>query len=99
MNFSLNAGENISILAVDAEDASHRIYQLGVEAVNIVPNQPWLTAITVRLHNDMGDLGDVLIRVTARGVSSNRVRLAIGHVGGGPPDDSGAAPTPGRQPN
>ena len=99
MNFSLNAGENISILTADAEDASHRIYQLGVEAVNIVPNQPWLTAITVRLHNDMGDLGDVLIRVAARGVFSNRVRLAIGHVGSGPPDDSGAAPTPGRQPN
>jgi YD repeat-containing protein len=97
MNFSLNAGENISVLTADAEDASHRIYPLTVEAVNIVPNQPWLTAITVRLHDDMRDLGDVLIRVTARGVFSNRVRLAIGHLGGGPADDSGAVPTPGRQ--
>src|SRR5207237_1412474 len=26
---------------------------------------------------------------------SNRVRLAIGHIGGGPPDDAGAVPTPG----
>lgn len=99
MNFSLNAGENLSILAVDAEDASHRIYSLGVEAVSFVPNQPWLTAITVRLHDDMRDLGDVLIRVTARGVFSNRVRLAIGHLGDGPADDSGAVPTPGRQLN
>jgi hypothetical protein len=97
MNFSLNAGENISILAADAEDASHRIYPLTVEAVNIVPNQPWLTALTVRLHDDMVDLGDVLIRVSARGVFSNRVRLAIGHLGGGPPDDPGAVPTPGKQ--
>jgi YD repeat-containing protein len=99
MNFSLNAGENISILAVDAEDASHCFYPLSVEAVSLVPNQPWLTAITVRLHDDMRDLGDVLIRVTARGVFSNRVRLAIGRIGGGPTDDSGAVPTPGRQPN
>lgn len=99
MNFSLNPGENLSILAVDAEDASHRIYPLTVEAVNTVPNQPWLTAITVRLHDDMRDLGDVLIRMTARGVFSNRVRLAIGHLGGGPADDPGAVPTPGRQLN
>jgi hypothetical protein len=47
----------------------------------------------------MRDLGDVLIRVTARGVLSNRVRLAIGHIGGGPVDDPGAVPTPGRQLN
>jgi YD repeat-containing protein len=99
MNFSLNVGENISILTADAEDAAHRIYPLAIEAVNIVPDQPWLTAITVRLHDDMRDLGDVLIRVTARGVLSNRVRLAIGHIGGGPVDDPGAVPTPGRQLN
>ena len=30
-----------------------------------------------------------------RGMASNRVRIGIGHVGDGPPDDSGAVPTPG----
>src|SRR5207245_10009525 len=30
-----------------------------------------------------------------RSVSSNRVRIGIGHLGDGPPDDQGAVPTPG----
>src|SRR5262249_24882636 len=37
----------------------------------------------------------VLVRIKYHGVSSNRVRVGIGHVGDGPPDDPGAAPTPG----
>src|SRR2546423_15543202 len=43
----------------------------------------------------MGDLGDVLIRISYQGLNSNRVRVGVGHVGDGPPDDSGAVPTPG----
>jgi len=43
----------------------------------------------------MDDLGDVLVRVSYKGLSSNRVRVAIGHAGGGPADDEGAVPTPG----
>ena len=35
-------------------------------------------------QDDIGDVGDVLIRVTYHGISSNRVRVAIGHIGGGP---------------
>ncbi len=43
----------------------------------------------------MGDIGDVLVGITYRGVASNRVRVGMGHIGGGPPDDPGAVPTPG----
>src|SRR5437879_6632299 len=43
----------------------------------------------------MTDLGDVLVRIYYHGTASNRVRVAIGHIGGGPPDDLGAVPTPG----
>src|SRR5258705_2664092 len=35
----------------------------------------------------MGDLADVLVRVSNRSVSSNRARIAIGHLAGGPADD------------
>ena len=46
--------------------------------------QPWLFAITLRLDDSMTDaLGDVLVRVSLHGVSSNRVRLSIGQSGGG----------------
>jgi len=98
MNLELMPGENVSIVTADAEDASHRIYPLTVESVGRVPGSYWLSNVIIRLNDEMGDPGDVLVRVSLRGVSSNRVRLAIGHAGGGPLDDSGAVPTPGREP-
>ena len=58
-------------------------------------NNPWATAITLRLNDELGDVGDVLVRITYAGSSSNRVRVGIGHVGDGPPDDQNAVPTPG----
>ncbi len=47
-------------------------------------SQGWLFAVTLRLDDAMTDaLGDVLVRVSLHGVSSNRVRLSIGQTGGG----------------
>jgi uncharacterized protein (DUF1800 family) len=48
----------------------------------------------VRLPDDLGDVGDVLLRINSHGLASNRVRIAIGHSGGGPTDDPGAVATP-----
>lgn len=95
MNLRLQAGENASAVTADAEDASHTIYPLIVEQVDGVPNQPWATSIVVRLSDSLPEAGDVLVRIKYRGVESNRVRLGIGHVGDGPPDDLNAVPTPG----
>lgn len=94
-NLKLQAGEGPDVVSADAEDGSHRLYALTVEYVGPVPGQPWATSVVVCLDNQMGDLGDVLMRIKYHGVSSNRVRVGIGHVGDGPPDDPGAVPTPG----
>lgn len=88
-------GATADAVTADAEDASHRIYSLSVEHVGLVPDHEWATAVIVKLHPEMGDLGDVLVRIYYRGVASNRVRVGIGHVGDGPEDDAGAVPTPG----
>src|SRR5262249_22723356 len=40
------------------------------------------------------DDGDVLLQLTWRGLGSNRVRLGLGRIGGGPADDQDAKPTP-----
>jgi uncharacterized protein GlcG (DUF336 family) len=95
MNLSLQIGDTPDSVSVSAEDFAHRIYQLPVEYVGSVPNQPWATSLVVRLSDGMSELGDVLVRITYRGLSSNRVRVAMGHIGGGLPDDEGAVPTPG----
>ncbi|HEY8185143.1 MAG TPA: heme-binding protein [Pyrinomonadaceae bacterium] len=95
MNLILQTGDTASSVSVSAEDFAHHIYQLPVEHVGSVPDQPWATSIVVRLSQDLDDLGDLLVRVSYRGLSSNRVRVAMGHIGGGLPDDEGAVPTPG----
>ncbi|HWN11843.1 MAG TPA: heme-binding protein [Pyrinomonadaceae bacterium] len=95
MHLTLQAGDTASALTVEAEDAAHNIYPLTVEYAGPVPNQPWATSLVVKLPAGMDDLGDVLVRLTYKNVSSNRVRFGIGHVGGGLPDDEGAVPTPG----
>ena len=41
----------------------------------------------VRLHDDLGDAGDVLVGINVHGMNSNRVRIGIDHVGARPPDD------------
>lgn len=95
MNLELEPGELSSAVVARAEDASNQSYLLPVEYVGPTPGQPWATSIIVKLDPAMSDLGDVLVGITYRGVSSNRVRIGIGHIGGGPPDDPDAVPTPG----
>ena len=94
-NLKLAQGEGPEAVSADAEDASHNIYQLKVEHVGPVPEQSWATAVVVKLEDQMDDLGDVLVRIHYKGNASNRVRVGIGHIGGGPPDDPGAVATPG----
>jgi hypothetical protein len=91
-NLSLLPGENVT---ASAEDGNHIQYPLTVEYVGSVPNLSGVTAVTVRLHDSLGDVGDVLVGITVHGLTSNRVRIGIGHVGDGPPDDVPVAqPTP-----
>jgi uncharacterized protein GlcG (DUF336 family) len=94
-NLRLQDNEGFSAVTADAEDEAHNIFPLEVEYVGAVPAQNWATAVILKLNVKMADAGDVLVRIYYRGVASNRVRVGIGHLGGGPPDDPGAVPTPG----
>src|SRR5947209_10636564 len=94
MNLRLAADEDASVVTADAEDAVHHVYPLAVEYVGAVPGQEWMSSVVVRLNDDLGDVGDVLVRISYHGASSNRVRVGVGHIGGGPPDDANSIPTP-----
>ncbi|HEY0546329.1 MAG TPA: DUF1800 domain-containing protein [Pyrinomonadaceae bacterium] len=93
-NLDLMPGEGANAFRVDAQTESGRRYYLSVESLNALPNYDWIYAVTLRLNPDVGDAGDVLVRLNWRGMASNRVRLAVGHAGGGLSDDPGAIPTP-----
>jgi uncharacterized protein (DUF1800 family) len=98
MNLDLLAGENQTSLTVDAEDAGHVHYPLQVEYVGQVPNFEGIYMVVVRLNDLMtSNLGDVLLRLNLHGMASNRVRVGIGQIGGGPADDPGAVGTPAPQ--
>jgi uncharacterized protein (DUF1800 family) len=94
MDLELLTGEGVNAFTADVQDASGKLYPLRVEFMGQVPNFPGITMFIVRLADDIGDVGDVLLRLNLHGMASNRVRVAIGHVGGGPADDPGAVATP-----
>ncbi|HEU5132973.1 MAG TPA: hypothetical protein VFT26_12745, partial [Pyrinomonadaceae bacterium] len=94
-NLTLLPGETAANVTATAEDGNHIQYPLTVEYIGSVPSLSGVTSVIVRLHDNLGDVGDVLIGITVHGMTSNRVRVGIGQVGGGPPDDVPAPqPTP-----
>ncbi|HMF57631.1 MAG TPA: DUF1800 family protein, partial [Pyrinomonadaceae bacterium] len=94
MNIYMFAGEDPGNFKVDAEDAQSKHHQLVVEFAGQVPGFEGITEIIVVLGEDLSDAGDVLVSLTLHGIQTNRVRLSVGHAGGGPVDDAGAQPTP-----
>jgi hypothetical protein len=99
MNMNLFPGEtangNASSFTADAEDIAGTHYPLFVEYANQVPGFPGIYMIVLRINEGLATYqGDVLVKLNLHTTSSNRVRIGIGVVGGGPADDSGAVPTP-----
>ncbi|HYX40482.1 MAG TPA: hypothetical protein VE821_02230, partial [Pyrinomonadaceae bacterium] len=97
MNLDLLPGEGANALTADGEDSTHRLYKFKVEDTSPVPGFEGLQQVTVRLSDDIGDVGDILLRLNLHGVASNRVRISVGHTGGTIQDDSGSVPTPAPQ--
>jgi uncharacterized protein GlcG (DUF336 family) len=95
MNLQLQPGETATAVTADAEAADHTLYALSVEYVGPVPDNPWASSVIIRVPENLPATGDVLVRIKYRGLASNRVRVGIGEVGGGPADDLNAVPTPG----
>ena len=94
-DFEFLQGEGANALSADAQDAAGNLYPLNVEYVGTVPNFAGVYMVIVRLNDSMAsNLGDVLMRLRLHGMASNRVRVAIGQIGGGPPDDFPGVGTP-----
>jgi uncharacterized protein (DUF1800 family) len=93
-NLELLPNEDAKAFRVDAQDSEYFRYPLQVVSIEPTVERPWVYALTVRLHNRLGNVGDVLVRVNWRGMASNRARVAIGFEGGKIADDEGAFPTP-----
>ncbi|CAN5744575.1 hypothetical protein BH24ACI3_BH24ACI3_08390 [soil metagenome] len=99
-NIDLMPGEGASAIRVYVVDSQKRTYRFPV--VDLVPVN-WaknVYAVTVLLKDEIGFWappeadGDVLVRLTWRGLSSNQVLLGYGRMGGEQKVTAAAEPTP-----
>ena len=93
-SLALLPNEDKRAFRADATDVNRKRYPLEIVDFKQNGKRPWIYEITLRLNKKIGKTGDVLVRVNWRGMSSNRVRVAVGTLGGKIKDDVGAAPTP-----
>ena len=77
MNLELLPAENISAVTVRAEDAALNTHLLTVEFVGKVPGIESLTQIVARLPNNTPSAQSLLVSVTLRGQTSNKVRIRM----------------------
>ncbi|MCS6873424.1 MAG: DUF1800 domain-containing protein [Pyrinomonadaceae bacterium] len=99
-NLDLLPDEGANAFRVYIQDAKGREFRLPVLEMRPVKGIDWIYGLIVQLKDEVGywqegpEQGDVLMRVSWRGLTSNRTRLSIGFVGGKIEDDPGAKPTP-----
>lgn len=99
-NIDLMPGEGANAFRVLVEDSRGRMYRFPVLDLQPVKDQDGVYAVTTLLKDELGFWeppapdGDVLVRLTWRGLSSNRVKLGYGNTGGLIKDDPGSIPTP-----
>ena len=72
----LGDGEQASQVTASAEDSTGTVRPLTVESARKVPNFPWLAQIVVKL-TDLIVPGDVKIRITRNGQTSNPVTVSL----------------------
>lgn len=99
-NLDLLPDEGANAFRVYVQDSKGREFRLPVLDIRPVQGRSWIYGLIVQLRDEIGywqegpQQGDVLIRVSWRGLTSNRTRLSLGFVGGKIEDDLGATPTP-----
>ncbi len=102
-NLDLMKDEGANAFRAYIETKEGKSYRFPVLDIQPVAGREWIYAMTILLKDDVGFWepptadGDVLLRISWRGLTSNRVRLGLGALGGDIKDDSGAAPTPFKQ--
>jgi len=73
----LAAGETATAVTATAEDSQGTVRPLTVEFVGNVPNFDWLTQVVVKLNDQITIAGDVKIKISLHGASSNTVLVDI----------------------
>lgn len=89
----LMEGEGASAFRVELQDSRWYRYPLEIVSLERTEWRKNVYALSVRMGS-VGNVGETLVRVTWRGMTSNRTRLQIGKNGGRVVDDPDSVPTP-----
>lgn len=98
-NVSLLEGEDASAFRVYATDAKGRDFRFSSKGLREVKEYPGVFALTLHLKDEIGFWdkpvdGDLLLRLTWRGLSSNQVKLGYNKTGGSLKEPATSVPTP-----
>ena len=101
-NLDLMDGEGANAFRVNAEDELGHKYRFPVTDIRIADNArvEGVYAVTIVLTDEIGywdppvPNADLLLHLTWRGLSSNGVKIGLGHMGGNVKDDPDARPAP-----
>jgi hypothetical protein len=85
MLFTLNLGVTHGlVVTAQSVDSQQSVYQLPVEFVgnvpnftSVVPQEPFLTQIVLRLPDGIVNAGDLQVSITTRDKTSNKVPIAV----------------------
>jgi hypothetical protein len=77
IGLKLSPGENASAVTATAEDLQGTVRPLMVEFIGRVPTTDWLTQVVVKLNDQITIVGDVKIRITLHGATSNPVVVSV----------------------
>lgn len=73
----LAAGETASAVSATAEDSQGTVRPLAVEFVGKAPGFDWLTEVIVKLNDQITLTGDVKVKITLHGETSNIVVIGV----------------------
>ena len=77
IGLKLAAGENASAVTATAEDSVGTVRPLTVEFVGKVPTTDWLWQVILKLNDQITPPGDIKVRITVHGVTSNFVLVGL----------------------
>ena len=77
IGLKLAQNENASAVTATAEDTLGTVRPLEVESVSRVPNFDWLTQVVLKLNDQITLPGDIKIKITVHGATSNTVLVGL----------------------
>ena len=77
VGLKLLPGDNASAITATAEDSQGTIRPLEVEFAGKVPTYDWLSQVVLKLNDQITIVGDVKIKITLHGATSNTVLVGV----------------------